>query len=64
MTRFRGIYTVPVTAFTPDDRIDEAAYRRLLDFIVTEGSRWFFRQLLLRAANSQATELEIQCPVA
>ena len=38
MTKFRGIYTAPVTAFTPDDQIDETAYRRLLDFIVTEGS--------------------------
>lgn len=38
MNRFRGIYTVPVTAFTPDGRIDETAYRRLLDFIVTQGT--------------------------
>ena len=38
MTKFRGVYAVPVTAFTSDYEFDEKAYRRLVDFIVTGGS--------------------------
>jgi len=35
--RFRGTAPALVTPFTPDDRIDEAAFRRLIDFQIDGG---------------------------
>ena len=36
--QFRGVYAIPPTPFTDDDRVDEASLRRCVDFCVENGA--------------------------
>jgi dihydrodipicolinate synthase/N-acetylneuraminate lyase len=36
--QFRGVYAIPPTPFTDDDRVDEASLRRCVDFCVERGA--------------------------
>ena len=38
MTSFRGVFTIPVTPFTPEDELDEASLRRCVTFCVDAGA--------------------------